>query len=249
MLICVFTKAQSQKQRTLRWKSDTLNSHYTEKFDDSTLLNCQFHKQFIWCTNRGKAALKINQHLAEISTGIAYSDADSFRDEIKNQNLAFRQAWQQDAVNPSRTDSFYSSTNNWYSISDMKVIFEDRCWLTIQIDNESYVGGETVHYKTQLATFFKHKGTRICRWQELVTDTLALLRLAEARFRTEKNIPDEEHPFERWFNGGPFQLCQNFGFTTEGLLFIYNNCEIASCSEGGTDLLIPRKHLNKYLKK
>ena len=77
-----------------------------------------------------------------------------------------------------------------------------------------------------------------------------LLPIAEKEFRKIRNLkPDEDLKkagFE--FPDNKFHLNNNFGFTTDGIVFFYNAYEIAPYAWGHTNLLIPYSEAKDLIK-
>jgi hypothetical protein len=54
-----------------------------------------------------------------------------------------------------------------------------------------------------------------------------------------------EHGFE--FPRNKFKLNDNYGFTRDGIVFVFNSYEIASYAEGPTEIIIPYKKIRDWL--
>jgi hypothetical protein len=78
----------------------------------------------------------------------------------------------------------------------------------------------------------------------------ALLKAGEKAFRHVRNLADtaslNANYFE--FTDDKFQLNQNYGFKKEGIVFYYNNYEIAAFATGPTEILIPYEEIKDWLK-
>jgi hypothetical protein len=77
-----------------------------------------------------------------------------------------------------------------------------------------------------------------------------LTKIAEQIFRKVKEIPDTASLNENYFEfpDDTFQLNKNYGFKKEGIVFYYNNYEIAPYAAGPTDVVIAYEHLKEWLK-
>lgn len=77
-----------------------------------------------------------------------------------------------------------------------------------------------------------------------------LLPVGEKLFRKLKDLtPDQSLEGEFWFENNKFHFNDNFLFTKEGLIFYYNQYEIACYACGTTELLIPWKDIKSLIKK
>ncbi len=73
-------------------------------------------------------------------------------------------------------------------------------------------------------------------------------KIAEGVFRRVRELADTasltENMFE--FPDGQFVLNKNYGFTKEGVVFYYNNYEIASYAAGPTEVVVPYEALKDW---
>jgi hypothetical protein len=80
---------------------------------------------------------------------------------------------------------------------------------------------------------------------ELITDRVGLNRLLEKKFREVKR-----EAFKQGFEFSesmPFKLPNNFGFTSEGILFHYNTYEVGPYTLGDTDMTVSYAELGKVM--
>ncbi len=77
-----------------------------------------------------------------------------------------------------------------------------------------------------------------------------LLSVGEKLFRKLKGLsPGQGLEDEFWFENNKFHFNDNFLFTPEGLIFYYNEYEIACYACGTTELLIPWKEIKTLVQK
>lgn len=78
----------------------------------------------------------------------------------------------------------------------------------------------------------------------------ALTTLGEKIFRSVRELPDTSSLSENYFEfpDDKFALNQNYGFTTEGIVFYYNSYEIAPYASGPTRVLIPYSEIKEWVK-
>jgi hypothetical protein len=75
-----------------------------------------------------------------------------------------------------------------------------------------------------------------------------LTKIGEIYFRKDKGlVPDASLEGDYWFKDNKFHLNDNFNFTPKGILFFYNQYEIACYACGTTELLIPYTDIKKLI--
>ena len=77
-----------------------------------------------------------------------------------------------------------------------------------------------------------------------------LVKAGEKAFRHVRNLADTASLNANYFEfaDDKFQLNQNYGFKKEGIVFYYNNYEIAAFATGPTEVLIPYEEIKGWLK-
>jgi len=77
-----------------------------------------------------------------------------------------------------------------------------------------------------------------------------LTKIGDGIFRQVHEIPDTASLNENYFEfpDDKFQLNQNYGFKKEGIVFYYNNYEIAPYAAGPTEVLIPYDRVRAWIK-
>jgi hypothetical protein len=92
---------------------------------------------------------------------------------------------------------------------------------------------------------------QVQNWQDLFTDTLQILKMAEESFRKDKGLSPKTKLEDAgyWFNNNRFHLTNNFGLDADGIFFLFNAYEVASYAEGPIYISVPYARLKKYLKK
>ncbi len=77
-----------------------------------------------------------------------------------------------------------------------------------------------------------------------------LTALAEKQFRKNHNLTASESLTAAGFNfdNDKFALSSNFGFTQKGIIFYYNNYDIAAYSEGASELAIPFEDIKEIFR-
>jgi hypothetical protein len=137
-------------------------------------------------------------------------------------------------IDDYKTPWFDKRKATWLSI-EKKV-------LSIEVRISNFMGGAHSNSYTMLRNFDPYTGDSLGLGMIFNPESLQeLTKLGEMHFRkTQKiksGIPYEEAGF--WFKDDQFYLTDNFAFTDEGLLFYYNEYEIAPYSMGAQYFVIP----------
>ena len=114
---------------------------------------------------------------------------------------------------------------------------------------ESYMGGAHPNHWKNFLNFDATTGKKIS-WKDIFTDQHKFIEIAEAGFRKER-ILTTDADFERegyFFKDGIFSLPENIGYTSQGILLIYNPYEVAPYSMGSTEFVIPWEEVKDILK-
>jgi hypothetical protein len=128
-------------------------------------------------------------------------------------------------------------------------------WFTeVSVKPESILGGHYLNLKSSVSSFLggAHPNSFLqlkvydCAaksavdWHDLVTDTTALLALAETKFLAQSGLKAGVN-YEAegyWFAGNRFSLPSNFALTESGFYFYYNAYEVASYAQGSIELSV-----------
>jgi hypothetical protein len=131
----------------------------------------------------------------------------------------------------------------WSLERSIKVIYNLRGILSLELHEYSYTGGAHGNYLTMLSSFDAVSGLKVDLDDILVEGfERELNRIGEVGLRDQKDIPDGSSLDSAgfWFENGRFELnAANFAITDRGLAFHFNIYEIAPYAEGPTELLIP----------
>ena len=78
-----------------------------------------------------------------------------------------------------------------------------------------------------------------------------LTQIGDKIFRQAKQLSDTASLIDNYFEfpEDKFELNKNYGFKKEGIVFYYNNYEIAPYAAGPTEVLIPYNELKDWVKK
>lgn len=137
--------------------------------------------------------------------------------------------------------------NNYYSSQDMSVLMNDNDWLVFEIGNSEYMGGAHGMYNASYLNV-DVKSRRIWRLEDILTvDSIKLQRILEAEARRYYNMSantklEENYLVDRIMPNG------NVYITATGLMFVYNQYEIASYAQGVIPLFVPYARIKDLLK-
>ncbi|GAB4413121.1 MAG: DUF3298 and DUF4163 domain-containing protein [Bacteroidia bacterium] len=136
----------------------------------------------------------------------------------------------------------------WSIEVDGEVIYTSPSTISVSLSQYSYLGGAHPNGFVHLASMDAITGQTLA-WTDLVRDTLALLPLAEAAFRAERELAPGDDLAEAgfWFPESGFALPANYALTDEGLLVIYNPYEVAPYVMGPTSFVVARSELGDLL--
>lgn len=136
----------------------------------------------------------------------------------------------------------------WYFRGKVQVLISSDTLISLQIDTESFTGGAHASYTTNFVNVDPKTGTNYLLDAMLRTGYQdELNRLGEEDFRTQA-AGTENDSLGFAFPDGKFQLNENYGFRKEGIVFYFNDYEIASYEEGPTEILIPYEKLEGWIR-
>ncbi|MDC7994839.1 DUF3298 and DUF4163 domain-containing protein [Altibacter sp. HG106] len=127
--------------------------------------------------------------------------------------------------------------------------FQNDQYLSLEANVYTYTGGAHGYGSTSFLLFDKALGTSIS-FPEVIADWEAFEAYVETAFRKayELSAADSINANGFWFEKDQFYIPKSIGFTSEGVLLIYNPYEIASYAEGAIELSLPWKDIEPYLK-
>lgn len=233
--------------RQLKVNRKTLLKHWTMKNPGSgDSATCDYYVRYETYSGKRKYK-KLAGGLNELMNNAVNTDTAHRQlpiDERVNKDAEeFRQEWA-----TLNTDLENVWTYNYVKRQDFRLVYLDKNFATIRDEAYYFTGGAHGFGVTVYSVISAKTGQPAESWRSLVTDTLALMQLAETEFRQLKKIPEGTPTSQEWFWNGKFYLTDNFGLTTGGMLFYYNQYEIAPYSAGATELLIPWEEISPLLK-
>lgn len=130
----------------------------------------------------------------------------------------------------------------WNYVSDTKILFESKKYISLVVNNYSYTGGAHGGATSFYVTFNINTG-KFITLDNIVKNKKLLLNVAEKKFRKEQSVPTNQ-TFENsgfWFKDNKFYLPDNYAVVDKGVLFQYGQYEIAPYAAGMIELLIENK--------
>lgn len=211
----------------------------TDACDNCTKINIKLPKAI----NQGKLARTINIALREEVIFLLHFDDQSEVSDIETAIKSFKSGFLE------LQERYEDETTPWEAKIDSKITFEDSSLLTIALDAYIFTGGAHGYTSKQFLNFDKSKGVELENWQ-LFKDSLGFQKLAEHKFRTKENIPQDK-PINYtgfMFERDSFYLPENMGFTEKGIKLLYNQYEVSSFADGTIELVLPFEEIQKFLK-
>lgn len=139
---------------------------------------------------------------------------------------------------------------SWSVEREVKVYYQDAGLLSLSFYGFSYTGGAHPNSIVAYANFDLQSGKRLAL-QDLFREGFRerLNAVAEQRFRELKSIPPNQSYADAgfWFEDEQFKLTDNFAAGDTGVVFYYNNYEIAPYAMGPTELGISYRDLRELI--
>lgn len=152
--------------------------------------------------------------------------------------------------NSFRND-FPDAPSGWFIETTIDVISTKNKIVSVKTTHFEFMGGAHPNSYVNYYNFdLKHK--QIIKLEALMKpgEMQNLTGLAEKIFRKNKHIPEDANlaDYGFMFENDVFYINENFLLTDEGILFLYNNYEIAPYAYGRTELFIKFNDIKHMLK-
>lgn len=146
---------------------------------------------------------------------------------------------------------FADSPMGWYFDGEVEVDSFSNSLICMIASTSYYTGGAHGGYSTYFINIDPSTGKKITLKDKLKPGFEEALRQVAENLFNETYAPadstsEDEFIFE--FPEGMFTLNNNYGFTRDGLKFIYNIYEIAPYAAGSQEIVIPYRHIRDWLK-
>lgn len=131
--------------------------------------------------------------------------------------------------------------NIWENKVDGRVVFQNNKYLSVALSGYSFTGGAHPNTFVTMTTYDLSTGLAV-PVAAMVQDTGMVIKLLEAAFRKDKNIPANEATREHLLVEH-FALPANAVVEATGIRFFYNPYELAAYVYGPTDVLLTWEQL------
>lgn len=131
------------------------------------------------------------------------------------------------------------SRQPWYDHRKATVLLNTAKIFSVQVENDSFLGGAHGSHGRSYANFRPETGAPMALAQVIQPEALAkVAALAEKQLRKIHEIDAGTSLTDAGFTfkDGRFTLTDNFGITAEGLVFFYNDYEIAPYAMGPSEI-------------
>ena len=145
--------------------------------------------------------------------------------------------------------SEFPETPAWEADIDGRVLHRNNFLICIQVDSYLFTGGAHGYGATAFINFDPETGD-LLEPGDLFSDLQGFKKLAEKKFRKQENIAAGSNINSTgfMFEDDIFSLPENIGFTTENILLIYNQYEIASYADGQKKIEISLDEARSFMK-
>jgi hypothetical protein len=123
----------------------------------------------------------------------------------------------------------------WSVQAETEVPYKTDQFITIDLMGDYYLGGAHPNTSRIIRTYVLATGKELAV-QDLIKDRAQLVKLLEKKYKAEKDMPDTTDLKELTFDGSPLPLPANIALMADGLLFFYNDYEVAPHAVGPTEI-------------
>lgn len=145
----------------------------------------------------------------------------------------------------------YSQGRKYELISSTKIMEEIGNLLTLQLDAYTYSGGA---HGASFRRFINYdiKNKKVILLNDILKNNYrdSLMNVAEVIFKKNEGLKPGQalSPDSYFFENNQFSLANSYVFTSQGILFLYNEYEIKPYAAGRTELLVPYNKIKSMLK-
>ncbi len=233
-----------QNTSSVKYKMEEFEKHYGDCNGEKTPC-VQFSVQYPVIFSGTKDSIKtmLNKFINDCSF-------KTFGNEKTYENLDFAA----DDIIQSFKDfkrHFPKSANKWFVSKETSIDYNRNSIICLKVTETSFLGGAHPNTITNYYNFDLRNGRRISLTDIIKKDFLkTLIKVAENVFRINHNMKKDETYKQAgfWFKNNGFWLPDNFAIENSGLLFYYNDYEIAPYYFGPTKVLVPYKEIKNFIK-
>lgn len=133
-------------------------------------------------------------------------------------------------------------SSKWWITKEIKIFYQDANVVSLSDYHEYYMGGAHPNYGVYYTNFDANTGRRLLLADIFIRNYYDRLNaIGERKFRQLKQLSANDDLIEAGFSfeNDKFKLNDNFAIGDSGIVFYYNNYEIAAFAMGPTELLLP----------
>lgn len=212
-------------------------TQHIEKSTDAT-----FAINYPKAIGKKEVAEKINQQIEQVIT------SQMNMKEASENDISVSEAVSRfDKEYKTFKSDFQDSSQKWEVQIDGEVVYETPEIICISLRSYIDTGGAHGNGGITFLNFNPETGT-VLNQNDLINNLTEFEKIAEKAFKDQTKPKDNDETMEDYFFGEAFQLPANIGFTTDGLVLLYNNYEIASYAQGITKIVLPYSEIKNLLK-
>jgi Deacetylase PdaC/Protein of unknown function (DUF3298) len=244
LLYCLLVVTSCRQQpdlpipKELTWQEKTTNSQWCRT--DTT--GCvKFTAKYVIFNGDSSLARQLNSDLDQFSARLLEIEPEEKALTPDSVGSKLVQEYQ-DAISNATTSS------DWEVDYKTKVVFKNEKVITLDRDVYTYMGGAHPGNYRQITSYDLLTG-RALTATDLVQDSVGLSKLLEARFKAEKGVGPETNLSELVFpEASPLPLPTNLALVEAGILFFYNDYEVAPHAIGSTEIMLTWNELGALVK-
>lgn len=142
---------------------------------------------------------------------------------------------------------FQDSSQKWEVKIDGDVVYESPGVICVSLQSYIDTGGAHGNGGITYLNFNPETGA-LFNQNDIISNQTKFKKMAEKAFKDQTKPKDNNETIEDFFFGEGFQLPANIGFTSDGLVLLYNNYEIASYAQGITKIVLPYSNIKDLLR-
>jgi hypothetical protein len=139
----------------------------------------------------------------------------------------------------------------WYFSANVGVNILSDSLISMVIFRDEFTGGNHANRRKDFLNINPHTGEDVFLAHELEEGfENELIVIAEKTFRAVRQIPETASLSSSYFDfpEDKFKLTNTYGFTKHGIVFYYNNYEVAPYAIGPTEVIVPYAKVRDWLR-
>lgn len=214
------------------------------QFEEKTISNTDGAKievNYPFYTDNSESAKLINKNLSNV-----IANAINPMDTLKNVSIE-RAAEMFNTTYKNFLRDFEDSNQVWEAFIDAEQTYQSPQVLSVSVN--SYVDTGGAHGNTVINFLnFNPENGKLYDNSDILELNDGLKELVKENFLAAIGKKTVKSDLKDYFFGEEFHLPENFGFSDDGLIFLYNTYEVSAYSLGITEFEIPYDQLSDYLK-